>query len=268
MDNRPIGVFDSGIGGLTVLKEIINRLPGESIVYFGDTARVPYGTRSRDTIVKYTFQSVRFLLSKNVKAIVIACNTASAIALSELKASFPVPVIGVIEPGAFAAVEACRNGRIGIIGTSATVLSGAYGSTIKKIDSSKSIVSNPCSLFVPIVEEGWSNTKVAEMVAMEYLKPMIQAGVDTIVMGCTHYPLLKTVIGNITGQDVVLIDPAFETAGECMNILVNYDMMREDTALPSYKYYVSDDPDKFISVGATFLEKKIDGIEKIDVEGY
>lgn len=268
MDNRPIGVFDSGIGGLTVLKELINRLPGESVVYFGDTARVPYGSRSKDTIVKYSFQSVRFLLSKNVKAIVIACNTSSATALMDMKSHFDIPVVGVIEPGAAAAAAASKNGRIGIIGTTATVRSGAYEVAIRKIDSTKSIVSNPCPLFVPIVEEGWANTKVAEMVAEEYLKPLIEDGVDTIVMGCTHYPLLRSVVSRITGGGVTLIDPAFETSREFMNILKENGLEREDDSPVKYNYYVSDDPDKFIKVGATFLEKDIENIEKIDIEKY
>lgn len=268
MDNRPIGVFDSGIGGLTVLKEIIQRLPGEDVVYFGDTARVPYGTRSRDTIVKYTFQSVRFLLSKNVKAIVIACNTASATALNDIKNAFDIPVVGVIEPGAAAAVGANRNGKIGIIGTPATVLSGAYGKAIKKIDCSKDIVSSPCPLFVPIVEEGWYDTEVARLVAKEYLKPIIESGVDTIVMGCTHYPLLKNVVANISGKDVTLIDPAYETARELLNVLKDRGMGKGEEISPVYKYYVSDDPDKFTRVGAAFLGKNIDNIEKIDIDKY
>lgn len=268
MDNRPIGVFDSGIGGLTVLKELMVSLPQESFVYFGDTARVPYGTRSKDTIIKYSFQCVRFLLSKDVKAIVIACNTSSAASLSSLKQKFDLPVIGVIEPGAVAAVGSSRNGRVGIIGTSATVNSGAHREAIKKIDDSRYIVSNPCPLFVPLVEEGWSNTQVASMVAEEYLKPLMEEKVDTVVMGCTHYPLLKGIVGSIMGPDVKLIDPAYETAREFKSILDQKGMRREDGVPPQYKYYVSDDPEKFVRIGAAFLEKNIDNIEKIDIDKY
>lgn len=268
MDNRPIGVFDSGIGGLTVLKELMKCLPSESFVYFGDTARVPYGTRSRDTIIKYTFQCVRFLLSKDVKAVVIACNTASAAALSSLKHEFDLPVTGVIEPGAAAAVRNNLNGRIGIIGTCATVNSGAYAEAIWSIDRCRKIVSNPCPLFVPIVEEGWANTKVADMIAREYLKPMIEQDVDTIVMGCTHYPLLKNVISKILGQDVVLVDPACETAKVFKEILAEKYMEKEGDGSPAFRYYVSDDPQKFVRIGEAFLEKNIDNIEKVDIDKY
>ncbi|HBM79704.1 MAG: glutamate racemase [Clostridiales bacterium] len=268
MDNRPIGVFDSGIGGLTVLKELIRGLPNENIVYFGDTARVPYGTRSRDIIIKYTFQSIRFLLSKNIKALVIACNTASAIAMPEVKRHFLLPVIGVIGPGAAAAVSANRNGRIGVIGTPATIESGAYKDAIEKVDGSKEIISNSCPLFVPLVEEGWSETEVASIVAREYLKPVLSKNVDTLVMGCTHYPLLKKVVGDIAGNKVTLIDPACETAKEFIKLLKGYNLAREDKGSPVYRYYVSDDPEKFVKVGARFLERKIDNIEKIDIEKY
>lgn len=268
MDNRPIGVFDSGIGGLTVLKELMRHLPGEDFVYFGDTARVPYGTRSKETIIKYSFQCVRFLQSKDVKAIVIACNTVSATALSALTEKLNVPIIGVIEPGAVSAVNNDKNGRIGIIGTQATVNSGAYRDAIKKLDSSKYIVSNPCPLFVPLVEEGWANTEVAAMVAREYLKPILSENVDALVMGCTHYPLLKSVVGNIMGKGVVLIDPAYETAVKFKSILLKHGLDSGDTSSFKVKYYVSDDPEKFIRIGAEFLEKNIDNIEKVDIEKY
>jgi len=268
VDNRPIGVFDSGIGGLTVLKELMNTLPNESFVYFGDTARVPYGPRSKDTIIKYSCQCARFLLSKDVKAMVIACNTASATALNTLKEKFDIPIVGVIEPGASAAVLSNKNGRVGIIGTLATVNSGAYARAIKNIDNSKEIVSNPCPLFVPIVEEGWANTEVARLVAEEYLKPIIQGNVDTIVMGCTHYPLLKGVVGKIMGEGVALIDPACETSKKFKDILADRDIKSSENAASICRYYVSDDPEKFIRIGDAFLEKNIDNIEKIDIEKY
>lgn len=270
MDNRPIGVFDSGIGGLTVLKELSYVLPNESFVYFGDTARLPYGTRSKETIIKYAHQCINFLLSKDVKAIVVACNTASAAALPVMKEFFKEPIIGVIEPGAAAAVEVNKNNKIGILGTCATINSGAYEYEIKKLCPEKYIVSNPCPLFVPIVEEGWAQTEVAKMVAKEYLKPLIKEGVDTIVMGCTHYPLLKNVVKDIMGPDVCLIDPAHNTAIELKKVLYKKQIQNiEGTSTnPYYKYYVSDDPERFVKIGSEFLERNIDNIEKIDIEGY
>ncbi len=269
MDDRPIGVFDSGIGGLTVLKELACVLPNESFVYFGDTARLPYGARSKETIIKYAHQCINFLLSKDVKAIVVACNTASAAALPVMKESFKEPIIGVIEPGAAAAVEANKNNKIGILGTCATIKSGAYEDEIKKLCPGKRIVSNPCPLFVPIVEEGWAETEVAKIVAKEYLKPLIEEKVDTIVMGCTHYPLLKSVVADIMGSDVCLIDPAHNTAIEFKKVLYKKQIQNENKNIsPYYKYYVSDDPERFVKVGSEFLEKDIDNIEKIDIEGY
>lgn len=266
VDSRPIGVFDSGIGGLTVFKELALRLPDESFVYFGDTARVPYGSRSKDTIIKYTFQCVRFLLSNNVKAIVIACNTASATALPSLKDAFDIPIIGVIEPGAYAAVRANKNGTIGIIGTQATIRSGAYSAAIHKIDASKSIVSNPCPLFVPLVEEGWAGTEVARLTAAEYLKPIIAGGADTVIMGCTHYPLLRGVVAQTIGDGVTLIDPAEETAVEFEMILERNSLKGKKDSHPGYSYFVSDDPERFVKVGTAFLGRDIENIEKIDID--
>ncbi|TDT62352.1 glutamate racemase [Fonticella tunisiensis] len=268
MDRRPIGVFDSGIGGLTVVKEIMKILPEEDIVYFGDTARVPYGSKSRDTIIKFAFQDSRFLLSKNVKAIVVACNTASAMSLGELQESIEVPVIGVIKPGAHAAVRASKTGRIGIIGTEGTIGSRAYENAIKKLYPEAEIIGHPCPLFVPLVEEGWAGTKVSYLVAEEYLKPLKDVDIDTLVMGCTHYPLLTRVVGDVMGQDVTLINPAEETALELKEILMEKGLQNDPENNPSYRYYVSDNPDKFSRVGSNFLNRDISNIQKVDIEKY
>ena len=212
MDDRPIGVFDSGIGGLTVLKEIMEQLPGEDIVYFGDTARIPYGTRSKETVIKYFFQSVRFLLTKEIKAIVIACNTASALAMEEAQKVFDIPIIGVIDPGAKAAVSSTKNATIGVIGTEGTINSGAYQRKIRRMLPSAEIIGISCPLFVPIVEEGWESTDVAYITAQRYLLELKEHNVDSLVLGCTHYPALRYTIDKVLGDKVTLINPAYEAA--------------------------------------------------------
>ncbi|CCJ32961.1 glutamate racemase [Caloramator australicus] len=268
MDTRPIGVFDSGIGGLTVVKEIMEFLPNENIVYFGDTARVPYGTKSAETVTRYAFQNTRFLLTKDVKAIVVACNTASAVSLDALQESFDIPIIGVIKPGAFAAVKATLNKKIGIIGTEGTVNSRAYERVIRKLLPEAEIYAYPCPLFVPIVEEGWANTKVSYMVAEEYLKPLKDSNIDSLVMGCTHYPLLMKVVDDVLEHKVKLINPARETALELKNILTEKGIENSQNVAAQYEYYVSDNPEKFKKVGGNFLEHDIINIKKIDIEKY
>ncbi|MCX7904055.1 MAG: glutamate racemase [Caloramator sp.] len=268
MDKRPIGVFDSGIGGLTVVKEIMEFLPNENIVYFGDTARVPYGTKSAETVTRYAFQNTRFLLTKDVKAIVVACNTASAVSLDILQESFDIPIIGVIKPGASAAVKATLNKKIGIIGTEGTVNSRAYERAIKRLLPEAEIFAYPCPLFVPIVEEGWANTKVSYMVAEEYLKPLKESNIDSLVMGCTHYPLLTKVVDDVLEHKVKLINPARETALELKNILIEKGIENNQIDAAQYEYYVSDNPEKFKKVGGNFLEHDIINIKKIDIEKY
>jgi glutamate racemase len=268
LDRRPIGVFDSGIGGLTVVKEIMRILPNEDIVYFGDTARVPYGTKSPETITKFAFQDTRFLISKDVKAIVIACNTASAMALEAVQEGFDIPVIGVIKPGAHASVRTSKTGRIGIIGTEGTIGSKAYEKSIKKLYPEAELVGYPCPLFVPVVEEGWVDTKVSYLIAQEYLEPLREAKVDTLVMGCTHYPLLTKVVGDIMGSGVNLINPAEETAIELKDILMEGNLQNSSDNAPNYSYFVSDNPDKFSRVGSNFLNREISNIRKIDIEKY
>lgn len=263
--DMPIGIFDSGIGGLTVLKEIINRLPNESTVYLGDTARVPYGMRSPETVTRYSFENTRFLFSKGIKILVIACNTASSVSLEAVRKSVSLPVIGVIEPGARAAVSATRNGKIGVIGTYATIRSDSYTKAIKAIDSSAAVFSLPCPLFVPLVEEGWTEGAVAELTAETYLKEMRDKDIDTLVLGCTHYPLLKNVISGIMGNEVKLIDSAIETAIVINEILSDISLLREGPGTRVREFYVTDSPDKFTAVGERFLGSSIDYIKKIEL---
>ncbi|WP_026487044.1 glutamate racemase [Caldanaerobius polysaccharolyticus] len=267
MDLRPIGVFDSGVGGMTVVKELMDVLKEESLVYFGDTARVPYGSKSKQTVTKYSFQNTRFLLSQGVKAVVIACNTASATSLEDVRAQFDIPVFGVIEPGAVAAVNASRNKKVGIIGTERTILSGAYEKAIKALDPSIDIKSVACPLFVPLVEEGWADTEVAYMVAREYLKPLKESGVDTLVLGCTHYPLLMNTISKVMG-DVTLVNPARETALMVKERLSEMGLCAQRQAVPEYRYFVSDNPEKFEEIGKNFLKRPVSGIKLVDIEQY
>ncbi len=263
--DMPIGIFDSGIGGLTVLKEIIGRLPNESTVYLGDTARVPYGIRSPETVTRYSFENTRFLFSRGIKILVIACNTASSVSLEAVRKSVPLPVVGVIEPGARAAVSATRNGKIGVIGTYATIRSDSYTKAIKAIDNSAEVFSLPCPLFVPLVEEGWTEGAVAELTAETYLQNIRDKGIDTLVLGCTHYPLLKNVISGIMGDEVKLIDSAIETAIAINEILSDISLLREGPEKRVREFYVTDSPDKFIAVGERFLGSTIDYIKKIEL---
>lgn len=266
MDSRPIGVFDSGIGGLTVLQEIIEKLPGEDIIYFGDTARIPYGSRSKETVIKYTFQCIRFLLSKNIKAIVIACNTASALALEEAKKVFEIPIMGVIEPGAKAAAAKTKNGRIGVIGTIGTINSESYQKKIRRIQPSADVIGIPCPLFVPLVEEGWEDTDVALMTAKKYLLELKEHHIDTLVMGCTHYPILRYTINKVMGEEVTLVNPAYETAKVVKDMLKEMSFLSDKYENGKYQFYVSDDPEKFIRIGGNFLKKEISSVRKINIE--
>lgn len=263
--NRPIAVFDSGIGGLTVLKEIVKEMPGEGTIYLGDTARVPYGIRSPETVIRYSFENTRFLFSKDIKLLVVACNTASSVGLDKIKSVVPIPVIGVIEPGAKAAVKATRNKKIGIIGTEATIKSDSYARLIKAIDGDVEVSGLPCPLFVSLVEEGWTEGDIVTRIAERYLKEIKSKGIDTLVLGCTHYPLLKQVISKVMGEGVRLIDSAVEVAKEVKAILEISGLKREQKERPLREFYVTDSPDRFIKVGERFLENKIEHIEKITV---
>lgn len=257
----PVGVFDSGIGGLTVAHEVIRQLPHESVLYFGDTARVPYGPKSPDTVRRYSREIASFLQDQGVKSIVIACNTATAHALTVLRDEFDMPVIGVVEPGARAAVAATKEGRIGVIGTVGTVKSGAYERAIRAIDRDVFITARACPLFVPLVEEGWTDHEATRLIAHEYLEPLIAADIDTLVLGCTHYPLLKPLLREVLGEDVRLIDSAEETAAETARTLAAAEMSAPADAEPTYRFVASDDPLQFLQLGQRFLGDTIEGVE-------
>ena len=266
MDKRPIGVFDSGVGGLTVLRDIMEMMPYEDVIYFGDTARIPYGSKSEQTVKKFAYQCAKFLYDKGVKTIVIACNTASAVAIDYLKDRFDIPVIGVIEPGARGAVEATKNGRIGVIGTYATIGSSAYQNKIMEKMPEAEIVGIPCPLFVPIVEEGWEYSEVARLTARQYLAELMEHDVDSLVLGCTHYPILRHTIGQVLGERVRLVNPAFETAKELKETLRENNITKNDFVKAVYRYYVSDAPEKFRRIGGNFLKKEIELLEEIQID--
>ena len=267
----PVGVFDSGVGGLTVAREIMRQLPNEKIVYFGDTARVPYGSKSKNTIIKYSKQIIRFLKTKGVKAIVVACNTASAMALEEIQPETDIPIIGVIKPGAKTAVEKTKNKRIGIIGTEATISSNIYKDIICEKDSSVTVVGKPCPLFVPLVEEGWIKDPVTREVAKRYLDYFRQENIDTLVLGCTHYPLLRNTIGEIMGESVTLVNPAYETAVSLRALLMEKNLAAGNEHRYEgnmYDFYVSDTADKFKQFANSILPFHIEDIEQINIEEY
>ena len=264
MDNRPIGVFDSGLGGLTAVKQLEQVLPGESLVYFGDTGRVPYGSRGKDTILRYARQDMDFLLAQNVKAVLAACGTVSSVARSVGEA-LSVPYIDVIGPSARAAAAATKNGKIGVIGTAATIRSGAYEKYLHKKDGTLDLFTQACPLFVPLVENGrvHRGDVVIETVVKEYLTPLKDAGVDTLILGCTHYPLLEEVIGDFMGPDVTLIDSGAEAA----NLASTQFDPNEGTG--TTQYFVSDDPQGFNQLAELFLQEKVDvGAELVDISRY
>lgn len=253
MKRNPIGVFDSGIGGLTVLREINSLLPNESTIYFGDTARVPYGSKSRETIERYSFEIASFLAKHDIKMLVAACNTASALAVPGLACRLPIPVIGVILPGARAAAAATRTGRVGVIGTEGTIRSGAYVSAIKAENPAVSAFVKACPLFVPLVEEGWAEDEIAARVAERYLADLKEAAIDTLVLGCTHYPLLKKTIATVMGEEVALIDSAASTAAEVKRKLEKTGTLNDSGLAPSHRFYVTDSPERFMDVGRRFF---------------
>ncbi len=262
MNNAPVGVFDSGIGGLTVVSAILQALPHEQVVYVGDTARVPYGPKSPETVVRYSQQIAHWLLEQEVKAIVIACNTATAHALEVLQRECPVPVIGVVRPGARAAVQATRTGRIGVIGTAGTINSGAYHRAIAALAPSATVIGVACPLFVPLVEEGWVEHPATRLIAESYLAPLRSADVDTLVLGCTHYPLLTSVIAATIGAGVTLVDSAAETAKALEQALRERELERSAT-LPAgpQRFIATDAPDTFRRVGQRFIGPVLDRVE-------
>ncbi|MFA6320488.1 MAG: glutamate racemase [Candidatus Omnitrophota bacterium] len=261
-DSRPIGIFDSGVGGLTVVGKIQEMLPNENLVYFGDTARVPYGTKSKETVTKFSVENVEFLMEHNVKLVIVACNTASSLSLDFLKRCFRVPVIGVIGPGARQAVSVTRNNRIGVIGTNATVSSGAYEKAVKKISPRYSVFTQACPLFVPLVEEGWDDKDVTKTVTQIYLKPLKGKRVDTLIMGCTHYPILKNVLKKVMGPGVVLVDSANEVAKEARDILDASGLLNASKKAGDHRFFVSDEPNRFVRIGEKFLKRKIKCVKR------
>lgn len=261
-NTKPIGVFDSGIGGITVLKEMLALMPKENFVYLGDTARVPYGIRSPETVTRYAFECADFLVKQGIKALVVACNTVSAVSLSKLTQKFDIPIIGVIEPGAKAAVKASKNNRIGVIGTEATIRSEAYTKSITKHNPDALVFALACPLFVPIVEEGWYDTDIARLTAKRYLTSLKDSGIDTLVLGCTHYPLLKKTIKSVMPK-VTLIDSAIQTALVVMDLLTSKALLNTSTKKGTVKFFVTDAPKKFVLTGEIFLGKKITDIRKI-----
>ena len=267
MDTRPIGVFDSGVGGLTVVKQIMKVLPHENIVYFGDTARVPYGTKSKEAVTKYSKQNVRFLRSKDVKAIIVACNTASSNSLDALRETFDIPLFGVVVPGVEEALRSTKNKRVGVIGTAGTVRSGAYERMLRERDAEIRIFSKACPLFVPLAEEGWTDNEVAHQAAKRYLTELVELGIDSLVLGCTHYPLLKRCIGTTVGEEIRLVDPAKATAQHMMAFLREHDLLNE-TGQPGVKqFYLSDSTDTFRYICQKALKYGYEA-EIIDIERY
>lgn len=261
-DPRPIGIFDSGVGGLTVADQVRRLLPREDIVYFGDTARVPYGTKSKETVTKFSVENVEFLMRHDVKLVLVACNTASSLSLEFLKRCFRVPILGVIEPGAKAAARYTRTGRVGVIGTTATIRSGAYERAISRMNVRNRVFSQSCPLFVPLVEEGWLDHPVAGAVAEAYLKGVKAKKVDTLILGCTHYPLLKKVIGAYMGRGVLLVDSAEEVAREARAVLDANGLLRSSSRAGAEKFFVSDEPPRFVALAERFLRRKIHCVKR------
>jgi len=263
--NAPIGIFDSGVGGLTVFRAIEKRLPNESLVYLGDTARIPYGTRSSETVQRYALEDAAFIMSRSVKSIVIACNTASALAASRLREECHVPVLGVIRAGARRAVSATRSGRIGVIGTEATVNSGAYKRAIKALRMDVEISSRACPLFVPLVEEGWLDHEVTHRIAEEYLADFRQSEIDTLVLGCTHYPILRPVIESVIGAGVSFIDSGEAVAEALAQLLEENSLLRPSANGRFEEFYVTDGPLRFSRVAERFLDRRLDAVQSVEL---
>jgi glutamate racemase len=261
--SQPIGVFDSGIGGLTVAHALFDILPDENIIYFGDTARLPYGTKSKETIINYSKEITGFLLKMNVKLIVVACNTASSVAIPALKKITSIPVIGVIKPGSKAAVEKTENNRIGVIGTFGTIESGAYKSQIHRLRKNAKVFQQSCSLFVQLAEDGWTENNVAALAALEYLEPLKEKNIDTLILGCTHYPVLKNVIRSIMGMKVNLIDSGKETAKEVKKLLESKRLLNPKKKPGSHKFFVTDFQKKFSEISERFLGQELKNVKKV-----
>ena len=266
-DARPIGIFDSGIGGLTVLREIERLLPKEELIYLGDTARVPYGTKSKETVIRYSLENSRFLLSMDVKAVVVACNSASAVSIPELRASFNIPILGVIEAGVEEAMRFTNGGGIGVIGTHATIESGKYDRLLKE-KGAVNVISHACPLFVPLAEEGWTGNLVAEQIAQIYLEPFKGNRVDTLILGCTHYPLLQGIIGKVCGPGISLVNSAHAAAFKLKETLREKEMLNEGGS-GNQKFYVTDSEKRARIVGSRFLGRDLSNqLEQVDLSEF
>ncbi len=266
-----IGVFDSGLGGLSAVKEFLNVLPNEKIIYFGDTGRVPYGNRSRDTIMKYAFQDTKFLMNNNVKMVVAACGTVSSVAGDRLERSLPVLYTGVINPTAFIADQKTKNGKIGVIGTAATIASHSYKLRLKKLNPDYIVYEQACPLFVPLVESGFisPDDQIVRLVIKRYLSDLKESGIDTLILGCTHYPLLRDAISDYMGDSVTLVDSGYETAVYSAKILKEQNLLNDDKASKNPEFFVSDTPDGFESVAGLFLGRNMEHtVTQIDIEQY
>lgn len=269
--SAPIGVFDSGVGGLTVVREIMRQVPMEKIVYFGDTARLPYGSKSKETVTRYSRQIIRFLRTQNVKAIVAACNTASAMALDEIEKETDIPMIGVVKPGARVAALTTKNGRVGVIGTEATIGSDLYAKYIQQVNSEVRVIGKACPLFVPLVEEGLLRDPVTDEIATRYLSELIDIDIDTLILGCTHYPLIRSTVGRIMGDKVTLVDPAYETARELKELLEREGILgdtKPELGSNQYRFFVSDAADQFKRFANSILKYGILSAKSIQIEKY
>lgn len=267
----PIGVFDSGVGGLTVMREIMRQIPNEKLIYFGDTARVPYGGKSKETVTRYSRQIVHFLQENHVKAIVVACNTASAYALETLEKEIQIPIIGVVKPGAKVAAETTKNGKIGVIGTEGTVLSNIYPTYIRDIKKQVQVLQKACPLFVPLVEEGLLEDPVTDEIAKRYLAELIDLDIDTLILGCTHYPLIRDTIGRIMGSQVNLVNPAYETARELKELLEREALLNSrhpELGSNQYQFFVSDGAEKFKNFANSIIKYGILSAKIVSAEDY
>lgn len=266
MRNNPIGIFDSGIGGLTVVRAVREMMPNESIVYFGDTARVPYGNKSPETVQEYSLQIADFLIRHDVKIIIVACNTATALALSTLQKKFDFPVMGVVKPGVEAALKSTKNRNIGVIGTIGTITSDVYRKELEKIDKSVKVTSQACPLFVPLAEEGWTDKKATKLIAEEYLSEIKESQVDTLILGCTHYPLLTNIIQETMSDSVNIVDSAHAMAVNALDELKRNNLLSENAGRGDLKLFVSDLPAKFEVIAKRFLGEDISNVEKIHLD--
>lgn len=267
----PIGVFDSGVGGLTVAREIMRQIPNERLIYFGDTARVPYGSKSKETVTKFSKQIVRFLETQKVKAIVVACNTASAYALEEIEKELDIPIIGVVKPGARVAAEATKNKKVGVIATAGTIQSQIYTEYIQGIERDIQVIGKACPLFVPLVEEGLLEDPVTDEIATRYLNELKDIGIDTLILGCTHYPLIRSTVGRIMGEGVTLVNPAYETARELKGLLEKEELLNPSTqrlGTNQYQFFVSDGADKFKTFANSILKYGILSAQVIHIEEF